>query len=121
MLTVHIYTSSLGLLRRSTYGMVQLPRPLDCKVLTHRRSRQNDEASSSAKASTSDTIETELTKGLSYAAQSHTALDEQERLTLLAEPENAYQNALGLLMKAGKLTGSPIAKRLEQLRNFLNK
>jgi hypothetical protein len=63
----------------------------------------------------------ELTKGLSCAAQSHTALDEQERLALLAEAENAYQNALCLVMKAGILTGSPIAKKLRQLRKFLKK
>jgi hypothetical protein len=66
-------------------------------------------------------IDNELTKGLSYTAQSHTALDEQERLTLLAEAEDAYQNALSLVMKAGTVTGSPIAKKLRQLRNFLNK
>jgi hypothetical protein len=63
----------------------------------------------------------ELTKGLSCAAQSHTALDEQERLTLLADAETAYQKALCLVMKGGTLTGSPIAKKLRQLRNFLNK
>ena len=62
------------------------------------------------KQATPTQIENELTKGLSYAAQSHTALDEQERLTLLAEAENAYQNALCLVMKASILTGSPIAK-----------
>jgi hypothetical protein len=63
----------------------------------------------------------ELTKGLSCAARSHTALDKQEHLTLLAEAEIAYQNALCLVMQAGILTGSPIEKKLRQLCNFLKK
>jgi hypothetical protein len=75
----------------------------------------------SAQAGIQKTLFDELTKGLSCAARSHTAVDKQEHLTLLAEAEIAYQNALSLVMPAGILTGSPIAKKLRQLRNFLKK
>jgi hypothetical protein len=83
--------------------------------------QHNDQEPTAAQAAVEKSLSGELTKGLSCAAQSHTALDGQERLILLAEAENAYQNALCLVMKAGILTGSPIAKKLRQLRNFLNK
>jgi hypothetical protein len=83
--------------------------------------QDNEQEPTAAQAGIEKSLSVELTKGLSCAAQSHTALDGQERLTLLAEAENAYQNALCLVMKAGRLTGSPISKKLRQLRNFLHK
>ena len=83
--------------------------------------QDNEQEPTAAEAGIEKSLSVELTKGLSCAAQSHTALDGQERLTLLAEAENAYQNALSFVMDAGIPTGSPIAKQLRQLRSFLNK
>jgi hypothetical protein len=67
------------------------------------------------------TLLDELTKGLHYAAKSLTALDEQERLTLLSEAENAYQNAIYLAEQSSTPPESPINQRLQQLGAFLTK
>ena len=114
---MHICTTAL---RSSTYRLVQLSRSFDCKVITGKRSNQMTTRAASPKQAPPTQIENELIKGLRCAAQSHTALDQQERLALLAETENAYQNVLCLVMKAVKRTGSPIAKKLRQLRKFIN-
>ena len=63
----------------------------------------------------------ELTKGLTCAARSLAALDEEERLRLLAEAEIAYQNAVYLVEQSGTLPESPIAQKLHQLGAFLER
>ena len=78
----------------------------------------NDTAS---QAGIEKTLSDELNKGLNFAARSLGALDEQERLTLLAEAEIAYQNAVYLVEQSGTLPESSIAQKLHQLGTFLEK
>ncbi len=67
------------------------------------------------------TLYDELNKGLTLAAKSLAALDEQERLTLLSEAELAYQNAIYLSEQSTTTPESPINTKLHQLGAFLIK
>ena len=67
------------------------------------------------------TLSDELEKGLKYAARSLGSLDEQEQLTLLAEAEIAYQNAIYLSEQSSTPPESPIHTKLQQLGAFLIK
>jgi hypothetical protein len=80
-----------------------------------------DQEATAAQAGIEKTLFDELTKGLTYAARSLGALDEQERLTLLAEAEIAYQNAIYLAEQSSTPPESPITQKLHQLGAFLVK
>lgn len=80
-----------------------------------------DQQATATQAGIEKTLYDELGKGLTYAAKSLGVLDEQEQLTLLAEAEIAYQNAIYLVEQSGTLPESPIAQNLHQLGAFLEK
>ena len=67
------------------------------------------------------TLFDEISKGLKYAAKSLGAIDEQEQLTLIAEAENAYQNAVYLVEQTGTVPESRLAQELHQLGVFLER
>ena len=80
-----------------------------------------DQEATAAQAGLEKGLFDELTKGLQYAAKSLGALDEQEQLTLLAEAEIAYQNAIYLAEQSTTPPESPINQQLHQLGAFLIK
>jgi hypothetical protein len=78
-----------------------------------------DQQTTATQAGLQKALYDEVTKGLKCAARSLGALDEQERLRLLAEAEIAYQNAAYLVERTGTLPESTIAQKLHQLGTFL--
>ena len=83
--------------------------------------QDNSAEATAAQAGIEKTLFDELTKGLTLAARSLGALDEQERLNLLSEAEIAYQNAIYLAEQSSTPPESPITKQLQQLGAFLVK
>ena len=71
-----------------------------------------DQHATATQAGLQKALYDEVIKGLKCAARSLGALDEQERLTLLAEAEIAYQNAAYLVERTGTLAESTIAQKL---------
>ena len=80
-----------------------------------------DQVATATQAGIEKTLYDELNKGLIYAAKSLAAIDEQEQLTLLAEAELAYQNAIYLSEQSSTPPESPITQQLQQLGAFLVK
>ena len=85
------------------------------------QAKNTDQEATAAQAGIEKTLYDELNKGLLYAGKSLAALDEQERLTLLAEAELAYQNAIYLSEQSTVPPESPINLQLHQLGAFLVK
>jgi len=83
--------------------------------------QDNNPNDTAAQAGIEKTLSDELNKGLTFAARSLGAPDEQERLTLLSEAEMAYQNAIYLSEQSTTPPESPIIKQLQQLGAFLVK
>ena len=83
--------------------------------------RDNSANDTAAQAGIEKTLSDELNKGLTFAARSLGALDEQERQNLLSEAEIAYQNAIYLSEQSTTPPESPISKQLQQLGAFLVK
>jgi uncharacterized membrane protein YebE (DUF533 family) len=80
-----------------------------------------DADDTAAQAGIEKTLSDELNKGLTFAARSLGALDEQERQNLLSEAEIAYQNAIYLSEQSTTPPESPIIQKLQQLGAFLIK
>jgi hypothetical protein len=80
-----------------------------------------DADDTAAQAGIEKTLSDELNKGLTFAARSLAALDEQERQNLLSEAEIAYQNAIYLSEQSTTPPESPIIQKLQQLGAFLIK
>jgi uncharacterized membrane protein YebE (DUF533 family) len=83
--------------------------------------QDNSANDTAAQAGIEKTLSDELNKGLTFAARSVGALDEQERQNLLSEAEIAYQNAIYLSEQSTTPPESPISKQLQQLGAFLVK
>ena len=85
------------------------------------RSEPPQDNETAVQAGIEKTLYDELNKGLTFAAKSLSAIDEQERLNLLGEAELAYQNAIYLSEQSSTPPESRINKQLHQLGAFLLK
>jgi hypothetical protein len=83
--------------------------------------QDNSANDTAVQAGIEKTLSDELEKGLNYAARSLGASDEQEQLTLLAEAEMAYQNAIYLSEQSSTPPESAIHTKLQHLGAFLVK